>query len=190
MLFESYETRSEQSTRIFTEYSKRLHAYVEHAREAQRGKTAVSDTGPESAVKRNQSADKNKILIETLQERTVRQACECLAENLIEKIKTTFPAYDGGGSHPDPQLEVAKLGYEVDSDGIPEEVRETALSSLKSPPLLLQALAAYTSRIVASISLEAEEIDIRGDAEHLRYTCKPLLCRFTPLTLQVIFQEQ
>jgi hypothetical protein len=114
----------------------------------------------------------NQILIETPRERAIRQACESLAENLVEKIRTTFPAYDGGGSHPDPQLEVAKLGFEIDGDGISEEVRDTALTLLKTPPLLLQAMAAYTSRIVAVVARETEEIDIRADAERLRFDFK------------------
>lgn len=162
VLLESYEHRVEQTSRIFAEYSRRLHSYVEHAREAQRGKTGSPDTSPKSGV---QLADP-----ESLRERSVRQACEALAEDLTHKIRTTFSAYDGGVNHPDhTQLEVAKLGFEVDGDCIPEEVQETALALLKSPPLLLQALAAFTSRIVAAIARECEEIDIRADAERLRY---------------------
>ncbi|KAG0559122.1 hypothetical protein KC19_10G080700 [Ceratodon purpureus] len=171
VLLESYEHRVEQTTRIFAEYSRRLHAYVEHAREAQRGKSGSPDSSPDylhGPVKSGQPA--NQIMPETPRERSIRQACEALAEELTLKIRTTFSAYDGGGSHPDhTQLEVAKLGFEVDGDSIPEEVQDTALTLLKSPPLLLQALAAYTSRIVAAIARETEEIDIRADAERLRY---------------------
>lgn len=169
VLLESYEHRVEQTARIFAEYSRRLHAYVEHAREAQRGKTGSPDSSPDflhGAVKSGQPAT---VVPETPRERSVRQACEALAEDLTHKIRTTFSAYDGGGVHPDhTQLEVAKLGFEVDGDSIPEEVQETALALLKSPPLLLQALAAFTSRIVAAIARETEEIDIRADAERLR----------------------
>ncbi|XP_024384467.1 AUGMIN subunit 5 isoform X1 [Physcomitrium patens] len=171
VLLESYEHRVEQTTRIFTEYSRRLQAYVEHAREAQRGKNGSLDSSVDfmpGPSKCGQSA--NQLLTETPREKAVRQACEALAEDLTHKIRTTFSAYDGGRGHPDhTQLEVAKLGFEVDGDSIPEEVQETALTLLKSPPLLLQALAVYTSRIVAAISRETEEIDIRADAERLRY---------------------
>jgi len=141
---------------------------VEHAREAQRGKTGSPDASPDFLHKSGQPAA-NQALPETPRERSVRQACEALAEDLTLKIRTNFSAYDGGGSHPDhTQLEVAKLGFEVDGDSIPEEVQETALALLKSPPLLLQALAAFTSRVVAAIAQETEEIDIRADAERLR----------------------
>lgn len=169
VLLESYDHRAEQTSRIFSEYSRRLHAYVEHAREAQRGKTGSPDGSPDYLHGPVKSGQPAQIMSETPREKSVRQACEALAEDLTHKIRTTFSAYDGGGSHPDhTQLEVAKLGFEVDGDSISEEVHETALTLLKSPPLLLQALAAYTSRIVAVIARETEEIDIRADAERLR----------------------
>ena len=190
VLLESYEQRFEQTSRIFSEYSRRLHTYVEHAREAQRGKTAgLPDPGLElthGPMKGGQLA--NQILIETPRERAIRQACESLAENLVEKIRTTFPAYDGGGSHPDPQLEVAKLGFEIDGDGISEEVRDTALTLLKTPPLLLQAMAAYTSRIVAVVARETEEIDIRADAERLRFDFKDYCLAWSLLILFFLWQ--
>lgn len=184
MLLESYEHRVEQTARIFAEYSRRLHAYVEHAREAQRAKTGSPDASPDRVVFKsgNQpAANGNQAVPETPRERSVRQACEALAEDLTHKIRTTFSAYDGGGSHPDhTHLEVAKLGFEVDGDSIPEEVQDTALALLKSPPLLLQALAAFTSRVVAAIARETEDIDIRADAERLRsvFFCDhgPLIC--------------
>lgn len=173
MLLESYEHRVEQTARIFAEYSRRLHLYVEHAREAQRAKTnSPPDNGsPDMSFLPKLSAHPAENP-ETPRERSVRQACESLAEELTLRIRTTFSAYDGGGGInylENMQLEVAKLGFEVDGEtSIPEEVQETALALLKSPPLLLQALAACTSRVVGNIANETEEIDIRADAERLR----------------------
>ncbi|CAK9189720.1 unnamed protein product [Sphagnum troendelagicum] len=175
VLLESYDQRCEQSSRIFMEYWRRLHIYVDHAREVQRGKSGGSEAALESihatsiTTTGGRLAEGNHILIETAQERSIRQACEGIAANLLEKIRTSFPAYNGGGGHADAQLEVAKLGFEGDGDGISEEVRETATSLLKNPPLLLRALAAYTSRVVAMLAREIEKIDIRADAERLRY---------------------
>ena len=177
MLLESYDQRSEQSTRIFMEYWKRLHVYVEHARDAHRGKTLPSDFAPErvqSSTDANFStsasvSDDKQILRETSQERSIRQACEALSAGLLDKIRSSLPAYDGGSSQFDGQLEVAKLSFEVDGDGIPEEVKEIAINLLKNPPLLLQAMADYSRRIVVSIDSETEKIDIRADAERLRF---------------------
>jgi hypothetical protein len=156
------------------EYWRWLHIYVDHAREVQRGKSGGSEAALESihatsiTTTGGRLVEGNHILIETAQERSIRQACEGIAANLLEKIRTSFPAYNGGGGHADAQLEVAKLGFEGDGDGISEEVRETATSLLKNPPLLLRALAAYTSRVVAMLAREIEKIDIKADAERLR----------------------
>ncbi|KAG0627515.1 hypothetical protein M758_2G207400 [Ceratodon purpureus] len=177
VLLESYDQRAEQSTRIFMEYWKRLHVYVEHARDAQRGKTAPSDFGPErtqSSADANfatsaSASDEKQVLRETSQERNIRQACEVLSAGLLDKIRSSFPAYDGGSSQFDGQLEVAKLSFEVEGDGIPEEVKEIAISLLKNPPLLLQTMADYSKRVVATIDSETEKIDVRADAERLRY---------------------
>ena len=189
VLLESYGHRVEQTIRIFAEYSRRLHAYVEHAREAQRGKAGCPDSSPDylqGLVKSGQPG--NQILSETPRERSVRQACEALAVDLTHKIRTTFSAYDGGGSHPEhTQLEVAKLGFEVDGDSIPEEVQETALTLLKNPPSLLQALAAYTSRIVTAIARETE-FDVRVDAERLR-SVFILVTVFQRVILHELFSE-
>ena len=153
---------------------------MEHAREAQIGRFGVSDP----VLERSQSnvdahyhsstnvADENQLVLEGVQERSIRQACELLASNLLEKVRSTFAAYDGSGSQADAQLEVPKLGFEMDGDGIPQEVIETALSLLKSPPLLLRAIATYTSRVVATIRSETNKMDIRADAERLR--CVPI----------------
>lgn len=153
---------------------------MEHAKEAQRGRSGVSDPG----LERSQStvdahyqsstnvADESQLVLEDVQERSIRQACELLASNLLEKVRSTFAAYDGSGSQADAPVEVPKLGFEMDGDGIPEEVRETAMSLLKSPPLLLRAMATYTGRIVAIIRSETNKMDIRADAERLR--CVPI----------------
>ncbi|KAJ7530109.1 hypothetical protein O6H91_15G079600 [Diphasiastrum complanatum] len=177
---EAYDQRCEQAGRIFAEYQRRLHRHVEHAREAQRGKLRP-DSPLESSrsyqeqeavyavsVKGARSSD-DQIFIETSHERSIRKACEVLAVQLINKIRDTFPAYEGGGSQSEVQLEIVKLGLDVDGEGIPEEVKETALALLKSPPQLLRAMAAYTARVVAMISKETDKIDIRADAERLKY---------------------
>jgi hypothetical protein len=177
VLLESYDQRAEQSTRIFMEYWKRLHVYVEHARDAQRGKTVSSDFAPDrtqSSTDANFStsasiSDDQQILRDAPQERSIRQACEVLSAGLLDKMRSSFPAYDGGSSQFDGQLEVAKLSFEVDGDGIPEEVKEIAISLLKNPLLLLQAMADYSKRVVATIDSETEKIDVRADAERLRF---------------------
>lgn len=176
VLLESYDQRSEQSTRIFMEYWKRLHVHVEHARDAQRGKPAPSDLVQER-LQGNADAhfstsasvsDDKQVVRETPQERNIRQACEILSVALLDRIRTSFPAYDGGSSQSDGQLEAAKLSFEVDGDGIPEEVKEIAVNLLQNPPLLLQAMAEYSKRVVATVNSETEKIDVRADAERLR----------------------
>lgn len=177
VLLESYDQRSEQSIRIFMEYWKRLHGYVEHARDVQRGKAGPSDFPLERAQTNLDAhlstsvsvSDGNQILNESSRERTIRQACEVLSAALLDKIRSSFPAYDGGSSNSDGQLEVAKLSFEVDGDGIPEEVKESATILLRNPPLLLQAMNDYSKRVVAMIESETEKIDVRADAERLRY---------------------
>jgi hypothetical protein len=177
VLLESYDQRSEQTARIFMEYWRRLHCYVEQARDAQRGKNG----GPEFTGDRNSQSnadahyssstkltDEDQMVLETPQERSIRQACEVLSASLIDKIKSSFPAYDGVNSQADGQLEVAKLSSLMDGDGIPEEVKDRALNLLKNPPQLLRALAAYTKRVVTMINSETDKIDIRADAERLR----------------------
>jgi len=158
------------------EYWKRLHVHVEHARDAQRGKSVPSDLVQER-LQGNADAhfstsasvsDDTHVLRETPQERNIRQACEVLSAALLDRIRTSFPAYDGASSQSDGQLEAAKLSFEVDGDGIPEEVKEIAVNLLKTPPLLLQAMTDYTKRVVATVDSETEKIDVRADAERLR----------------------
>jgi hypothetical protein len=126
-----------------------------------------------STVNDSKSAD-DMILIETNRERSIRKACESLAARMIEKICSCFPAYEGSGIHLNPQLEAAKLGVDFDGE-IPNEVRAVIANCLKSPPQLLQAITAYTLRLKTLISREIEKIDVRAEAETLRYKITFLL---------------
>lgn len=181
MLLEAYDQRCEQAIRILSEYWRRLHNYVEQARKSQRGKTGWSEAAaPDSMRTRREAAlyatsmkggrlVEDEIVIETAEERSIRLTCEMISANLVEKIRTAFPAYDGDAARVETQLKDTRLGLEVDTaDGIPDQVRETALRLLKSPQQLLQSMVNYSSRVVTAILRETEEIDIRADAEHLR----------------------
>ncbi|GLU01740.1 hypothetical protein SLE2022_190270 [Rubroshorea leprosula] len=183
VILEAYDQQCDEAAKIFAEYHKRIHQYVIQARDAQRscGDSSVelvnsftATTEKEavySTVKGAKSVD-DVILIETTRERNIRKACESLAERMIEKIRNSFPAYEGSGIHSSPQLEAAKLGFEFDGeipDEVPDEVRTVIINCLKSPPLLLQAITAYTVRLKTLISREIEKIDVRADAETLRY---------------------
>lgn len=180
VLLEAYDERCEQAVRIFAEYQRRLQRYVDPAIDVLRGKSGGDagadplcthtdqDTVYATSVKGGRPAD-GHILIETAAERSVRKSCESLASYLIERIQNTFPAYHGGESQQETVLEDRKFGVDMDGELIPEDVREAALSLLKNPPQLLRAIASYTSRVVVSIIQETEKIDIRADAERLRY---------------------
>ncbi|BBN14348.1 HAUS augmin-like complex subunit 5 [Marchantia polymorpha subsp. ruderalis] len=178
VLLEAYDQRCEQAIRILTEYWRRLHTYVEHARESQRGRGWSDGTNDRfrrepsmyaTAVRGERLSDEN-IFIETAEERSIRVTCEMISGNLVEKIRGVFHAYDGDSAKGENHMEETKLGFVVDGgDGIPEQVKETALSLLRNPPHLLQAMIGYTSRIVANVNKETEKIDIRADAERLRY---------------------
>jgi hypothetical protein len=87
---------------------------------------------------------------------------------MVEMIRSSFPAFEGNGINPSCQLDVAKLGTDLDGD-IPADVKAVALDSLKNPSLLLQSVNAYTSRMKMLVHRETEKIDIRADAELLRY---------------------
>ncbi|KAI4352369.1 hypothetical protein L6164_006629 [Bauhinia variegata] len=178
-ILEAYDRQCDEAAKIFAEYHKRLCYYVNQARDSQRSgldpstemvnsfsakseKEAVYST-----VKSSKSAD-DVILIETTRERNIRKACESLAAYMIEKIQNSFPAFEGSGIHLNPQSEAAKLGFDFDGE-IPDEVKTNIVNCLKSPPLLLQAITAYTVRLKNLISREIEKIDVRADAETLRY---------------------
>ncbi|XP_047319748.1 AUGMIN subunit 5-like [Impatiens glandulifera] len=179
VMLEAYEQQCDEAIKIFTEYHKRFRIYVSEAKDSQRlnndpfsdMKKSFSPNSEKGAfystVKGNKQAD-DIILIETARERNIRKACESLAMQMIEKIRISFPAYEGSGVHLNPQVEAAKLGIDFDED-IPDEVKKVALNCLKSPPLLLQGIIEYTKRLKAFITRENEKIDIRSDAETLRY---------------------
>lgn len=179
VMLEAFDQQCDEAAKIFTEYHKRLSYYVNQARDARRSSVESSielvsnfhanseKEAVYSTVKGTKSAD-DVILIETTRERNIRKACESLAAQIVEKIRNSFPAYEGNGIHLNPQLEAAKLSYDFDGE-VPDEVKTVILNCLRSPPQLLQAIAAYTSRLKALITREIESIDVRADAETLRY---------------------
>ncbi|KAK7295538.1 hypothetical protein RJT34_18448 [Clitoria ternatea] len=179
VMLEAYDRQCDEAAKIFAEYHKRLCYYVNQARDSQRsavdssvemvsGFSAKSEKDAVySTVKSSKSAD-DVILIETTREKNIRKACESLVAYLVEKIRSSFPAYDGSGIHSNPQTETAKLGFDFDGQ-IPDEVRTVIINCLKSPPQLLQAITAYTIWLKSLISREIEKIDVRADAETLRY---------------------
>ncbi|KAJ1406499.1 HAUS augmin-like complex subunit 5 [Sesbania bispinosa] len=179
VMLEAYDRQCDEAAKIFAEYHKRLCYYVNQARDAQRlgadssvetinSFSAKSETeSVYSTVKSSKSAD-DVILIETTREKNIRKACESLVAYMVEKIRNSFPAYEGSGIHSNPQAEAAKLGFDFDGQ-IPDEVRTVIVNCLKSPPQLLQTITAYTLRLKSLISREIEKIDVRADAETLRY---------------------
>lgn len=177
VMLEAYDQQCDEAAKIFAEYQKRLHYYVTQVRDAQRFRFNTADAIDDfhansekeavySTVKGNKASD-DVILIETTRERNIRRACEILAAHMIEKIRNAFPAYEGTGILYNPQLEAAKLGIDFDGE-IPDDVKAIATNALRNPPLLLQAVTAYTSRLKTLIHRETEKIDIRADAELLR----------------------
>ncbi|KAK4602898.1 hypothetical protein RGQ29_011758 [Quercus rubra] len=179
VMLKAYDQQCDEAAKIFAEYHKRLCYYVNQARDAQRLSVDSSvelinsfsfnseKEAVYSTVKGSKSAD-DVIVIETNRERNIRKACESLAMHMIEKIRNSFPAYEGNGIHLNPQLEAAKLGFDFDGE-IPDEVRTVIANCFKSPPQLLQLITAYALRLKTIISREIEKIDVRADAETLRY---------------------
>ncbi|KAK2413201.1 AUGMIN subunit [Trifolium repens] len=179
VMLEAYDRQCDEASRIFAEYHKRLCYYINQARDAQRSGVDSSvemvnsfsakneKESVYSTVKSSKSAD-DVIVIETTREKNIRKACEALVAYMVEKIQSSFPAYEGSGVLSNPQAEAAKLGFDFDGQ-IPDEVRTVIVNCLKSPPLLLQAITAYTSHLKSLISREIEKIDVRADAEILRY---------------------
>ncbi|CAH2044896.1 unnamed protein product [Thlaspi arvense] len=176
---EAYDQQCDEAARIFAEYHKRLQIYVNQARDAQMSSldsssdlssklsTNIEREAVYSSVKGSKSAD-DVILVETTRERNIRKACESLASHMVDRICNSFPAYEGSGIHSHPELETTKLGFEYDGE-ISDEMRAVILNCLSSPPLLLQAIAAHTLRLKTLISKEIEKVDVRADAETLRY---------------------
>ncbi|CAI8591971.1 unnamed protein product [Vicia faba] len=179
VMLEAYDRQCDEASRIFAEYHKRLGYYISQAKNAQRSDvdSSIEMTNSFSAknekesvystVKSSKSTD-DVIVIETTREKNIRKACESLVAYMVEKIQSSFPAYEGSGVLSNPQAETAKLGFDFDGQ-IPDEVRTVIVNCLKSPPLLLQAITAYTSHLKSQISREIEKIDVRADAEILRY---------------------
>lgn len=179
MMLDAYEKQCDEAARIFSEYHKRLRLYVNQVKDAQRLESDSSmdtvsnfQTDNEkgdvySTVKGSKPAD-DVILIETSRERNIRKACESLALQMIDKIRNSFPAYEGNGIHSNPQIEAAKLGVDVDGN-IPDDVHDVIRNCLKNPPQLLLAITTYTQRLRSLVSKEIEKIDVRADAEMLRY---------------------
>ncbi|PIN06364.1 hypothetical protein CDL12_21086 [Handroanthus impetiginosus] len=178
VMLEAYDQQCDEAAKIFAEYHKRLRHYVNQARDAQRSSIdssvemvtsfhANNEKELNSMVKGSKSAD-DIILIETARERNIRKVCEYLAVQMSEKIRSSFPAYEGSGIHVNSQLEAAKLGMDTDGD-LPPEIKEVIADCLKCPPQLLQAITLYTQRLRTLITREIEKIDVRVDAEALRY---------------------
>ncbi|CAH8384965.1 unnamed protein product [Eruca vesicaria subsp. sativa] len=175
---EAYDQQCDEAARIFAEYHKRLQFYVNQARDAQRSgldylgdltsklSTDIEREAVYSSVRGSKSAD--DVILETTRERSVRKACESLASRMVDRICNSFPAYEGSGIHSHPELETAKLSFEYDGE-ISDEMRAVLLNCLSSPPLLLQAIAAHTLRLKTLITKEVERVDVRADAETLRY---------------------
>ena len=179
VMLEAYDQQCDEAAKIFAEYHKRLHQHVDQARDAQRSSidSSIEEVSSFSAnsekeavystVKGTKSAD-DVILIETTCERNIRKACESLGVYMVERIRNSFPAYEGSGIHLNTQSEAAKLAIDFDGE-IPDDVRTVIVNCLKNPPLLLQAITAYTSRLKTLVSREIEKTDVRADAELLRY---------------------
>ncbi|KAL9231271.1 hypothetical protein vseg_006518 [Gypsophila vaccaria] len=176
---EAYDRQSDEAAKIFAEYHKRLRYYVNQARNSQRSSVDLSTEVASSihgaserdavysTVKGAKTAE-DVILIETTRERNIRKTCEYLASHTLDQIRCSFPAFEGSGLHSNPQLEAAKLGYDYDEE-IPDEVRIVVEHCLRSPPLLLQAITSYSQRLKSLITREIEKVDVRADAETLRY---------------------
>ncbi|XP_071693280.1 AUGMIN subunit 5-like isoform X2 [Rutidosis leptorrhynchoides] len=178
VMLDAYEQQCDEAARIFSEYHKRLRSYVNQVKDAQRldndsskesvtGQMDNEKGGVYSTVKGSKPAD-DVILIEMSRERNIRKACESLALQMIERIRNSFPAYEGNGIHSNPQIDAVKLGVDVDGD-IPDDVHDVIRNCLKSPTQLLLAITTYTQRLKSLVSKEIEKIDVRADADMLRY---------------------
>ncbi|KAL0920791.1 hypothetical protein M5K25_009960 [Dendrobium thyrsiflorum] len=179
VMLEAYDQQCDEAAKIFAEYQKRLHQYVSQARDVKRLNTgSTADVVDEihlhgekeavySTVKGSKSSD-DIILIETSQERNIRLACESLSKLMIEKIQSTFPAYEGTGINPSSQVDASKFIIELEGE-VPDDVKAIILDSLRNPSLLLQSITTYAMRFTSLIHRETEKIDIRADSELLRY---------------------
>lgn len=193
VMLEAYERQCDEACKIFAEYQRRLHQFVDQARDVRRSSTGVSgpadsadDMQLQNAREDLYSVKSNRLsedLIETAGERCIRKACETLAANMIETIRSSFPAFEGSGINSTCQLDAAKLGMDLDCE-IPTDVKAVALDCLKNPSLLLQSVITYTSRIKTLIHRETNKIDIRADAELLRCYFSCLIFIYLTLLLE------
>ncbi|CAA6660220.1 unnamed protein product [Spirodela intermedia] len=168
VMLEAYNQQCDEASRIFAEYQKRLQSYVDQASDVRSSAASGAENGAfYSTVKGNRSSD-DVILVETTWERNIRKACETLAAQMIEKICRTFPAYEGTGIHLNAQIDASKLGIDLDGE-IPDDVKAIAIDSLKNPSLLLRAVTLYTSQVNSLIQRETEKVDVKADAEFLRF---------------------
>ncbi|KAJ4811024.1 AUGMIN subunit 5 [Rhynchospora pubera] len=180
VMFEAYDQQSDEASKIFAEYQRRLHQFVNKARDVRRLSTGTSLDSTDnlqspiekeplySTIKGGNKFSDDLFLTETSPERSVRKACDTLAGCMIERIRISFPAYEGNGISSTCQMDVAKLGSDMDGD-IPEDVKAVAVEALRNPSLLLHSVTMHTSRVKALIHRETEKIDIRADSELLRY---------------------
>uniref|UniRef100_A0A804MN56 AUGMIN subunit 5 n=1 Tax=Zea mays TaxID=4577 RepID=A0A804MN56_MAIZE len=180
VMLQAYEQQCDEAHKIFAEYQRRLHQFVNQARDVRRSSIGVAgatgalvdmqlqsdrdDLYP-STIKSNRLPED---LLETAGERSIRKACETLAADMIETIRSSFPAFEGCGINSSCQLDAEKLGIDLVGE-IPTYVKLVALDSLKNPFMLLQSIITYTSRMKTLIHRETDKIDIRADAELLRY---------------------
>ncbi|PKA66335.1 hypothetical protein AXF42_Ash007032 [Apostasia shenzhenica] len=180
IMLEAYDQQCDDAAKIIAEYQKRLHQYVSKAGDVRRltaggaGEVADDDIhlrsekeATYSTVKGSKLSD-DVIVMETSQEKNIRVACESLAALMIEKIRNTFPSYDGSGISSNSQIVVSKLILDLESE-MPENVKVVIGDLLKNPSSLLKSMTTYTLHVNALIRRETEKIDIRADAELLRY---------------------
>ncbi|KAI3520901.1 hypothetical protein L1887_10354 [Cichorium endivia] len=154
---EAYDRQCDEAVKIFSQYHKHLSSYVNQAK-------GCLKLEPDSS----KSEENDIFLNETNRERNIRKACEWLAEHMTKRIHNSFPAYEGIGIHSNPQQETSKLGIDLEGN-VPDEIQDMVLNSLKSPRQLLLSVITYTQRLKSIIAKEIEKIDIRADAETLRY---------------------
>lgn len=171
MMLEAYGAQCDVTARIFTQYHRHLCYYVNQVRDSSvEGITSFHVNDEKGAVystiKSLNPAD-DEVFDQRDRERNIRKSCELLAERTIEKIRNSFPAYEGNGIHLNSQLEASKLGFDFDGD-VPDEVQDVILDCLKSPQQLLLAATAYSQRLKLVVAKEIEKIDVRADADILR----------------------
>lgn len=106
-MLEAYDQQSDEAAKIFPEHHKRLRQYVNQARDVQRLSVdssvevvnSYSNSGKDAVYStvKGTKTEGDVIRIETTRERNIQTACECLAVQMIDKIRNSFPAYEGSG---------------------------------------------------------------------------------------------